>query len=213
MTRITRTMTVVALAVAWLVAGAPLGAQQPQAQVKKVPPARVSVLIERYLADKKVSSMPFTLALTSSGFNGGTRSSSSLRIGVNVPIGSTTTTRGTTSGNSTQNAVTQAPQYQDVGTQIDCTLSPSDLDGQYLLEIRLSDSSIYDPAADREAALAQRGVVPTRTAKLPDASAFRTFSFNNVMDMRDGQTAEYVNATDKMTGEVVKVLVTLNIQK
>lgn len=213
MTTTMRVTAVAALAAAWLVSGAPLGAQQSQQPAKRVPPARVSVLIERYQADKKVSSMPFALALTGGGVYGGPRSSGSLRIGVNVPIGSTTTTRGTTSGNSTQNAVTQAPQYQDVGTQIDCNLTSTEQDGVYVVDVRLNDSSIYDPGADREAALAARGLAPARSAKLPEASAFRTFSFTNAMEMRDGQTAEFVNATDKMTGEIVKVLVTLNMQK
>jgi len=206
-------MSVVALAALWLVTGAPLGAQQQQQQpqAKKLPPAKVSILIERYQADKKVSSMPFSISLTG-GFNS-TRSNGSVRIGVDVPIGSNTTTRGTTSGNSTQSAVTSAPQYQNVGTQIDCYLNSTDQDGVYILQVRLSDSSIYDPAADREAALAARGLAPVRSAKVQDASAFRTFSFDNSMEMHDSQTAEFVNATDKMTGEIVKVLVTLNMQK
>jgi hypothetical protein len=213
MTMTRRMTTVAALAAVWLVSGAPLGAQQPQQPPKRVPPAKVSVLIERYQADKKVASMPFTLWLTPR-VNGSLGSNGSLRIGVNVPIGSTTTTRGTTSGNTSQNAVTSAPQYEDVGTQIDCNLGALDQDGMFVLGVRLSDSSIYDPNADRQAALVARGLAPAKPASaLLEAWAFRTFSFDNAMEMRDGQTAEYVNATDKTTGELVKVLVTLNIQK
>jgi hypothetical protein len=154
--------------------------------------------------------MPFSLWLTS---RNGSQSNATVRIGVDVPIGSTTTTRGTTSGNAAQSAVTSAPQYQNVGTQIDCYLNASDQEGVYFLELRLTDSSIYDPAAERDAALASRGLTPAHSAKLPEASAFHTFSFNNVVEMRDGQTAEFVNATDKISGEIVKALATLTIQK
>jgi hypothetical protein len=45
------------------------------------------------------------------------------------------------------------------------------------------------------------------------ASAFRTFSFNNTMRMRDGETAEFITATDKITGEIVKAIVTLSVAK
>lgn len=193
-----------------ITAGAPLAAQQAQAASKKVPPARVSVVLERYQADKKVSSLPFSLWLTPQSQ---VMSNGSIRIGVQVPIGSTTTTRGTTSGNTTSSNVMAVPQYQDVGTQIDCHLMPTDQDGVYTLAIRLSDSSIYDPQATREAVPAARGLGSAKASPLPESPLFRNFTFDNSVQMRDGQTAEYVNAADKITGEIVKAIVTLNIQK
>lgn len=205
-------MTAISTLALAIAAGSPLAAQQAQPTPKRVPAARVSVVLERYQADKKVSSLPFSLWLTPQ-FQNGTQSSGSVRIGVQVPIGSTTTTRGTTSGNTTSSNVMAVPQYQDVGTQIDCHLFPTDQDGLYILAIRLSDSSIYDPNAAREAALVARGLASAKASPIPESPLFRNFTFDNSVQMHDGQTAEYVNAADKITGEIVKAIVTLNVQK
>ena len=204
--------TAVATLALAIAAGSPLAAQQAPQTGKKIPAARVSLVLERYQADKKVSSLPFSLWLTPQTASA-TQSSGSIRIGVQVPIGSTTTTRGTTSGNTTSSNVMAVPQYEDIGTQIDCRLFPTDQDGLFVLAIRLSDSSIYDPNAAREAALVARGLAPAKASPLPETPVFRNFTFDNSVQMRDGQTAEYVNAADKITGEIVKATVTLNIQK
>src|ERR1051325_5070159 len=68
-------------------------AQGSQAKAAPAPySSKIDVVIERYQGDKKISSMPFMLR-TANG-------SGSLRVGVDVPIGNTTQTRETTSGNS-----------------------------------------------------------------------------------------------------------------
>jgi hypothetical protein len=36
---------------------------------------------------------------------------------------------------------------------------------------------------------------------------------NNQLPVRDGQTIEFATATDKVTGEIIKVLVTMTIAK
>jgi hypothetical protein len=58
-----------------------------------------------------------------------------------------------------------------------------------------------------------RGLASAKPSPLPESPIFRNFTFDNSVQMRDGQTAEYVNAADKITGEIVKAIVTLNIQK
>ena len=205
----TRVVVIASVAAAWLAASSVLGAQATPAKAP-YPPAKVDVVIERYQADKKVSSMPFSLWVT-----GGTPdrqpSSGSLRIGVDVPIGSTTETRGSNAPGSTRSDTTTAPEYRNGGTSIDCYLTMTE-DGKYMLRVTLNDTSIFDPSAQRQALLAARGLA-TPTPRTPDASAFRTLSFNNTLQMRDGQTAELASATDKITGEVVKAQVTLTIAK
>jgi hypothetical protein len=199
------------VAAMWLAASSVLGAQATPAAKGPYPPAKVDVVIERYQADKKVSSMPFSLWVTG-GIAGRGPSSGSLRIGVDVPIGSTTETRGSNAPGSTRSDTTTAPQYRNVGTSIDCYLTMND-DGKYVLRVTLNDTSIFDPSAQRQAALGARGlaVPPART---PDASAaFRTLQLDNALQMQDGQTAEFASATDKITGEVVKAQVTLTIAK
>jgi hypothetical protein len=210
MTMLTKVATVAGVAAMWLATSSVLGAQAPPAARAPYPPAKVDVVIERYQADKKVSSMPFSLWVT--GGNAPQNDSrGSLRIGVDVPIGSTTETRGANASGSTRSDTTTVPQYRNVGTSIDCFLSMTD-DGKYVLRVNLNDTSIFDPSAQRQAALAARGLA-TPTPRTMDASAFRTLSFNNTLLMHDGQTAELASATDKITGEVVKAQVTLTIAK
>lgn len=206
----TRVVAIASVTAAWLAASSALGAQATPAKAP-YPPAKVDVVIERYQADKKVSSMPFSLWVTG-GSPGRNDSQGSLRIGVAVPIGSTTVTRGSNAPGSTRSDTTTAPEYKDVGTSIDCFLSMTE-DGKYVLRVNLNDTSIFDPSAQRQAALAARGLAAPTTSRAVDASAFRTLQFNNTLLMRDGQTAELASATDKITGEVVKAQVTLTIAK
>ncbi len=208
----TKVVAIASVTAAWLAASSVLGAQATPAKAP-YPPAKVDVVIERYQADKKVSSMPFSLWVTG-GSPEHQGSTGSLRIGVDVPIGSTTVTRGA-GGNaqgSTRSDTTTVPEYKNVGTSIDCYLTMMD-DGKYMLRVTLNDTSIFDPSAQRQAALAARGLAAPTTSRPLEASAFRTLQFNNTLLMRDGQTAELASATDKITGEVVKAQVTLTIAK
>jgi hypothetical protein len=43
--------------------------------------------------------------------------------------------------------------------------------------------------------------------------AFRSFTMTNSMLMRDGQTVQFATATDKVTGETIRVDVTLSVVK
>jgi hypothetical protein len=75
-------------------------------------------------------------------------------------------------------------------------------EGKFSVNVRVQDSSIYTSPSSG------RGV-----PRLVDPLAFRTFSMDNRMEMRDGQTLEFAVATDKVSGETVKVDVTLNVVK
>jgi hypothetical protein len=84
--------------------------------------------------------------------------------------------------------------YSHVGTNIDCKATSTN-DGRFKLEINIQDSSIMERrSAD---------LVPT----------LRNFSITNVAVLRDGQTAQFTAAADRTTGEVVKVDVTLKVEK
>ena len=45
------------------------------------------------------------------------------------------------------------------------------------------------------------------------AARYLTFRSNNRLTMRDGQTIQYAVATDTVTGQVVKLDVTMNVVK
>lgn len=150
-------------------------------------PLRVQVVVSRQAGEKKISNLPYTLWVTAND-----KTMTSVRMGVQVPV--TQTLFGGKDG-APQSSYT----YKDVGTNIDCRATALG-DGRFTLEIRLSDSSLgMDP---KESA-----------ASTPSRPVFRNFSSSFNILLRDGQTAQYASATDPVTGESLKVDVTLTVLK
>lgn len=151
-------------------------------------PLKVSVVISRYRGDKRISSLPYMLGVVANGPR------TTLRMGTDVPIV------------QVQHAGPTLPQssysYRSIGTNIDCVANTAQ-DGLYSLALTVADSSVHLDAADKAA-------VPARVA---DAPMFRTFNSSFSILLRDGQTTEYTSATDPVTGEVMKIDITLNVLK
>jgi hypothetical protein len=206
-----------AVVVALSLAGSSVGAQAPAPK----PPdqvIKVEVVLSRYQGDKRTSNMPFTLWLSAATGGGG---GASLRVGVDVPIGSTSATttesRMNPSGRGqnttgTMEATTK-PEYRNVGTSVDANAWRESADGQYQVRVSLTDTSVFDADSLRTADAAARGVQGAAVTTASNASAFRTFSLSNTLPMRDGQTIEFASATDKVTGETVKLTVAMNVAK
>lgn len=160
--------------------------QEPAAPAK--PPAssvplKVTVVISRSQGEKKISSMPYTLSVTGSH--------ASLRLGTKIPVMMVS---------AAAQADGKSPvQYQDVGTNIDCDVKTLD-EGRFMLNLVVDDSSVY---ADEQAP-------PGGTRGNP---SFRSFRASNSVVLRDGQTGQLTSATDKLTGETVRVDVTLTVMK
>jgi hypothetical protein len=175
---------------------APTGQDKPAAstnvpaQSGTLTPLKVTVVISRFQGDKKTSSMPYVLGVTANS------DSTTLRMGVQVPIVS----RSQKSGVGV--VPMSAFSYRDVGTNIDCwaQTAPS---GLYNLKFVVEDSSVHLSSGEKPGSPAVSDEIPS----------FRTFkvSFNALM--REGQTTQYTSATDPVTGEVMKVDVTLNTMK
>jgi hypothetical protein len=106
-----------------------------------------------------------------------------LRMGIDVPL-----------------AKDQGFSYRSVGTNIDCIadFAPGDA---YKLNITVEDSSIHLDTKSATPAVAQ------------DIPAFRTFKSNFSLLLRDGQSGQYTSAVDPISGEVMKIDVTLNVLK
>jgi hypothetical protein len=182
-------MTTAARTVACLMLAMTFGAS-PRAQEKPaapVIPVKVQVVLTRYAGDKKVSSSPYTLSA-----NAGSASAprqewalATLRMGAKIPVPASV-------------GPTQIVSftYSDVGTSIDCKVAMLD-DGRFRLEISIDDSSVYD--ADQ--------------AKSSDHPSFRSFRASDSLILKDGQSAQFTSATDKVSGEVTKVDVTLFVVK
>jgi hypothetical protein len=150
-------------------------------------PLRVQVVISRYDGEKKISSMPYTLSV-----NAGR--SANLRMGTMVPIASTSYTPIATGGPGVNPLISY--QYKDVGTNIDCATGALE-GGRFRLELTVEDSSVDEPA---------------RVAS-GDHPAFRAFRVTNSLVLKDGQTAQFTTAVDKVTGVITKVDVSLLVVK
>jgi hypothetical protein len=115
-TVITRIQRIVfALALAMTSAGIARAQDKSADPAPKTPtvPLKVQVNISRYEGDKKISVVPYTLAV-----NAGQKAS--LRMGSKVPV---------------------ASAYTDVGTNIDCFTGALD-DGRFRVEVSIDDSSV-----------------------------------------------------------------------
>jgi Bacterial type II and III secretion system protein len=149
-------------------------------------PLKVQLVVSRHNGDKKISSLPYKLWVTANGKN-----TTGIRMGVQVPIPTTVVTK--------EGVTSPSYNYRDIGTNIDCNAT-SQADGFYSLEIKVNDSSVsFDT---KESGSTLKGI-----------PAFRNFTSTFSILVKDGQTAQYASATDPLTGETLKVDVTLNVLK
>ena len=84
--------------------------------------------------------------------------------------------------------------YKSIGTNIDCSATSME-DGRFQVQVRIEDASVME----------RRGGDSPPT--------LRTFSSSNTVVLKDGQTTQFTAAADKVTGEVVRVDVTMNVEK
>ena len=110
-----------------------------------------------------------------------------------------------TSSNAVQVPVPAAPEegakassftYKPIGTNLNLSAETLD-DSRFTVSLTISDSSSS----------------PSKNATGPSLPLFRSFAITNKVVLRDGQTAEFVSSTDKVTGEVTKAVVTLTVVK
>jgi type II secretory pathway component GspD/PulD (secretin) len=151
---------------------------------------KVQVVLSRYQGDKKISSLPYTLTVNTNESRANT-GNANLRIGTQVPI--TTMAR---QGSDKDAQLVPTVNYRDVGTNMDCTVTALD-DGRFRVNLTVDDSSIDTSTG-------------TQASGHP---AFRSFRAADTMLLRDGATAQFSSATDKVSGDVWKVDVTLTVVK
>ncbi|HTI52340.1 MAG TPA: hypothetical protein VL475_15360 [Planctomycetaceae bacterium] len=181
----------IAIAAALIVA---LGIQAA-AQEQKAPMApstlRVQLIVARYQAEKKISSLPYTLTVNTDEKNRYV-GRGNLRLGTQVPI--STMARQSDAANA---PLVPTVQYKDVGTNIDCIATALD-DGRFKLDITVEDSSI------------DTGTGGGANSPHPSFKSFRT---SDSLVLRDGQSAQFSTGTDKVSSDVWKVDVTLTVVK
>ena len=167
---------------------APAPAMQPSGgQV----PLRVTVVISRLQGDKKIASLPYSFGLLA-----GERTN--LRMGSDVPIISRAPPLKI--GDAASPA---SVSYRPVGTNIDCVATQGSA-GTYRLSLAIEDSSVHLDPAQKPGNIA--GLVS-------DYPSFRTFRTNFTTLLRDGQTTQHTSATDPVSGEVMRIEVSLSVVK
>ena len=155
---------------------------QQQPAAPPLVPVKVDVILSRFQGEKKVSSIPYALTVNAD------ESASKLRMGVQVPI-------------TTQSKDGISVQYRDVGNNIDCNARTAD-EGRFRLGCTFEQSSLYSTEAERKVG----GDGPPQYMPM-----IRNFRSEASLTLRDGQTVQHTLATDPVSGEVIKIEVTLNV--
>jgi len=180
--------------------------EQPSSRAAPAPTLlRVQVVLARYQGDKKVASVPYTLVVTTYQ-PGESAKFAKLRMGVEVPVPVASFSPPGKPDGDKSSPVTSF-QYRNVGTSIDCTASERG-NGLFLLHLSVDSSSVYANAP---------GSSPLSSTDMQALASDKPFfrSFNISLDpvLRDGQSVQTVASTDPVSGEVVKIDVTLNVVK
>jgi hypothetical protein len=152
---------------------------------------QLQIVLARYQGTKPVSSLPYTVSL-----NGRPPASARLRMNGSVPVPTMVVTPGDDGKPSTVSSF----NYREVGTNIDVSTIPS-AEGRFGFDITVTDSSLYGEGEVQGGAVAA------------GAPMFRSFNVRSAVYLKDGETAEFTAATDRLTGEVTKVEVTLTVLK
>jgi hypothetical protein len=168
--------------------------QQPAATPTPTPTPvtttlKLTVVISRFNGDKKVGNLPFTLMVIPNG------DSTSLQMSGSVATHMSTTV------DKDQKSVTSWV-YQSVGTRISAQAGRGANDaGQFSVNLTVDDNQLANDPSDAGNNSSGR---PAR---------MQSFTSSSRLLLRDGQTTQFVAATDKTTGEVAKVDVTMNVIK
>jgi hypothetical protein len=173
-----------------------------QTKIPPIVPLKVDIVVSRYQGDKKVSSLPYTLAVNANDGildmmgNYQPNNSAQLRTGASVPVPSLATPKDTPVQGPVGPVV-----YKTIGINIDCWALSMD-DGRFKVDIRIDDTSVY-----------AEGQTAAGVAKIAEIPSFRTFQSHNAVVLRDGQSSQFTAAADRITGEVTKVDVTITVVK
>lgn len=150
-------------------------------------PLKVQVVLSRYDGERKLASMPYTLLV-----NAGERDNRvTLRMGVALPV-----TASSKDGPTVN--------VYDVGTNMDCTATMADA-GRFRITLAVNHTSVYEGDQQKlQAAVPKPGA---------SAQLLRSFTSSFSLNLKDGETGQSIAATDPVTGEVMKIDVTVHVVK
>ena len=150
-------------------------------------PIKVQVVLSRYDGDRKLASMPYTLMVNA----GDKDNRATLRMGVALPV---------TGVGANGPTIT----VHDIGTNMDCTASPADA-GRFRVSLAVNHSSVFETD--------QKHLQATIPRPGDSTQLIRSFTSSFSLLLRDRETAQSIAATDPVTGEVMKIDVTLSVVK
>jgi hypothetical protein len=163
-------------------------------QSEPLPPVvlKIQVTVSRYMGTNKLSSQPYVLSLAPNE-NG------TIKFGTEVPVPAAYTSPSNNAGNNPQQ-----PSYtmQQVGTQIDANAILHPDRRTYKLRLTVTERTVVPNAQATE--------LGARVSTVP---SFRNLVFGSTVYLTDGQSSQFSSATDKATGEVFKVDVSLAVDK
>ncbi|HVZ24240.1 MAG TPA: hypothetical protein VG871_24375 [Vicinamibacterales bacterium] len=166
------------------------------AEQAAVVPLEVTVVVSRYEGDKKVSSQPYVLNVNATPNRVVQQSPMTIvKIGSQVPVPNFAPV-----GSDGKPVVGGGPLvFKEIGTQIDCRARPLP-DGRFELMLGVQETNV-SPAG-------QSGT--RETANVP---VLRTFQTTNNLILRDGQSRQFAAATDPVNGQLVKIEVSVKVEK
>ena len=162
-------------------------------------PAKLQIVLTEYDGTKKISSLPYTIPFVMTDKLTDKYSSSSLRVGVRVPV------------NTSSKAGESSLQYIDVGTNIDCRTNRV-ADGRFNVDLKIDRSSLYVPFKDKDGTVLGKEWTSGERPPL-DGPMIHQFRGDVGLLLRDGQESEATVATDPLTGRVLKVEAVLTVLK
>lgn len=179
--------------VALMVFVSPDASAQGGAAQDAVMPVQVQVVISRYQGDKKISSTPYSVSARPGQVRG-----ANLRLMTSVPIASP----AMAASDDPKEKPPTFFNYRDIGIQMEVGVQGPQEDGRYEVTTTISESSLA-PESSR----------PAGAAIVPAPALVRSYASQNTQVLRNGQTSQYTAATDPVSGEVVRVDVTLTVPK
>jgi hypothetical protein len=156
---------------------------QQAPEPEKGPTVKVQVIVSRYEQLPAGERKTSSLPFTLLATANGDKVS--IRTGTQVPI----LTQGTSF------------QYIDVGSNIDCTVKTAG-NGRYNVILMIQDRSTLD----KPATLGSGDNAVTQPI-------LRNFTYTNSILLKDGESKQFVSASDKVAGDLVKIDVTVNVEK
>lgn len=188
-----RTASIAALTVVLMVPAFTAAQQPPTVASPMVTALMVEITVNRYQGEKRLSSIPYVLAVTPD------KERATLRVGGEIPI-----QRPSAPSAKEPDAIPPPSLgYRPIGTNIDVSAAPA-AEGRYRLAIALEETSVY---SDESRSSVSNAPAVAATG-LP---AFRNLRVSNTVMLKDGQSIEFTAASDRISGEVARISVKLTV--